>query len=49
MKCSKLAFYAQGSRIFIIILHVGAVKIYVTTKVLRKKERQDEIQLNQKN
>ncbi len=36
------AFNTQGSRIMIVIVHVGAVKIYmylVAVKALRKKER----------
>jgi hypothetical protein len=30
MKCSNSAFNAQGSRVNIVVVHVGAVKIYVT-------------------
>jgi hypothetical protein len=41
MKCKKSAFNAQGSRLIIIALQVGVVKIYVTTmEALKKKERQ---------
>jgi hypothetical protein len=29
MKCRNSAFIAQGSRIIIVVVHVGAVKIYV--------------------
>jgi hypothetical protein len=29
MKCWNSAFNAQGSRVFIVVVHVGAVKIYV--------------------
>jgi hypothetical protein len=45
MKCRKSAFNAQGSRLIIIALQVGAVKIYAATvKTLKKNERQDETQ-----
>jgi hypothetical protein len=37
------AFNARGSRVTIVVVQVGAMKIYVTAvEVLRKKERQDE-------
>jgi hypothetical protein len=43
MKCSKSAFNAQGSRLIIVTLQVGAVKIYAATvealAYLKKKER----------
>jgi hypothetical protein len=40
MKCQNLAFNAQGSRVIIIVLQVGAMKIYVAAlEALRKKER----------
>ncbi len=44
MKCWNSAFNAQGSRVIIVVVHVGAVKIYVAAAVeaLRKKERQNE-------
>jgi hypothetical protein len=43
MKCWKWAFHAQGSRLVILALQVGAVKIYATTvEALKKKERQGE-------
>ncbi len=49
MKCWNSAFNAQGSRVMIVVVQVGAVKIYVAAvEALRKKERQDEIQLNTK-
>jgi hypothetical protein len=38
---------AQGSRVIIVVVHVGAVKIYmylVPVEALKKKERQDETQ-----
>jgi predicted oxidoreductase (fatty acid repression mutant protein) len=39
MKCSNSAFNAQGSRLIIVLVQVGAVKIYVAAvKALRKKE-----------
>jgi hypothetical protein len=44
-----MAFHAQGSRIIIVVLQVGAVKIYVAAvQVLRKKERWDETQFTTK-
>jgi hypothetical protein len=45
MKCWYSAFNAEGSRLIIVVVHLGAVKIYVAAvEVLRKKERQDETQ-----
>jgi hypothetical protein len=46
MKCRNSAFNAQGSRVIIVIVQVGAVKIYAAAAVeaLRKKERPDETQ-----
>jgi hypothetical protein len=35
------AFNAQGSRVIIVVVQVGAVKIYVAVQALRKKETQD--------
>ncbi len=45
MKCWKIS-NAQGSRLTIVALKVGAVKIYAATTVeaLKKKERQGETQ-----
>jgi len=44
-KCWNSAFNAQGSRVIIVVVRVGAVKIYVTpVEALRKNERQDETQ-----
>jgi hypothetical protein len=40
MKCWNSTFNTQGSRITIIVVWVGAVKIYAGG--VRKKERQDE-------
>jgi hypothetical protein len=50
MKCRKSAFNAQGSRLIIAALHVGAaVKIYAATvEALKKKERQGETQFTTK-
>jgi predicted oxidoreductase (fatty acid repression mutant protein) len=49
MKCSYSAFNAQGSRIIIVVVQLGAVKIYVAlVEVLRKKVRQDETQFTTK-
>jgi hypothetical protein len=43
------AFNAQGSRLIIVVVQVGAVKIYVAeVEALRKKERQDETQFTTK-
>jgi hypothetical protein len=43
MKCWKWAFNAQVSRLIILALQVGAVKIYATTaEALKKGERQGE-------
>jgi len=37
----KLSIYAQGSRVIIVVVQVGAVKIYVAAmQALRKKETQ---------
>ncbi len=39
------AFNAQGLRVIMVVVQVGAVKIYVAAvKALRKKERQDKTQ-----
>jgi hypothetical protein len=46
MKCLNSAFNAQGSRVTIVDVQVGAVEIYVAAaEALKKKERQDETQL----
>jgi hypothetical protein len=43
MKCWYSAFNAQGSRLIIVVVQLGAVTIYVAAvEALRKKERQDE-------
>jgi len=43
MKCWKSAFNAQGSKLIIVALQVGAVKIYAArVEALKKKERQGE-------
>ncbi len=48
-KCWNSAFNAQGSRVIIVVVQAGAVKIYVTAvEALRKKERQDETQFTTK-
>jgi hypothetical protein len=45
MKCWKSAFNAQGSRLIIVALQGGAVKIYAApVEALNKKERQGKIQ-----
>jgi hypothetical protein len=39
MQCRKSAFNAQGSKLIIVALQVGAMKIYAATvEVLKKKE-----------
>ncbi len=49
MKCRYSAFNAQGSRLIIVIVQLGAVKIYVAAvEALRKKKRQDETQFTTK-
>jgi hypothetical protein len=49
MKCWNSAFNAQGSRVIIVVLQVGGVKIHVAAvKALRKKERGDETQFTTK-
>jgi hypothetical protein len=47
MKCWNLAYNAQGSRAIIVVVQVGAVKLYVTA-LERKMERQEEIQYTAK-
>jgi hypothetical protein len=44
MKCSDTQhFNAQGSRVIIVVVQVGAVKIYVAVvEALKKKERKRE-------
>jgi hypothetical protein len=49
MKCWNSAFNVQGSRVIIVVVHLGAVEIYVAPmEALRKKERQDETQFTSK-
>jgi len=39
----RLSIYAQGSRVIIVVLHVGAVREYIAAvQALRKKKTQDE-------
>jgi hypothetical protein len=48
MKCCCSALNAQGSRL-VVVVQVGAVKIYVATvEALKKKERQVETQFTTK-
>jgi hypothetical protein len=43
MKCWNSAFNEQGLRVIIVVVHVGAVKIYVAAvQAVRKKETQDD-------
>jgi len=45
MKCWNSAFNARGSRLIIVVVQLGVVKIYVAAvEALRRKERQDETQ-----
>ncbi len=45
MKCWNSAFNAQSSRVIIVVVRVGIVKIYVAAmEALRKKEKQRETQ-----
>ncbi len=45
----KLAFNAQGSRVIMVVVQVGAVKIYVTAlEALNKKEKGDETRFTTK-
>ncbi len=45
MKCWNLAFNAQGSKLIIVVVHLGAVKISVAAaEALRRKERHDKTQ-----
>jgi hypothetical protein len=49
MKCWNSAFDAQGWRVIIVVIQVGALKIYVApVEALRKKERGDETQFTTK-
>ncbi len=49
MKCWYSAFNAQGSILIIVVVQLGAVKIYVAAvEALRKKERHAETQLTTK-
>jgi predicted oxidoreductase (fatty acid repression mutant protein) len=49
MKCGNSAFNAQGSRLIIVVVQLGAVKVYVAVvEALRRKERQDETQFTTK-
>ncbi len=50
MKSWNSAFNAQSSKLIIVVVHLGAVKIYVAAAVeaLRKKETQDETQFTTK-
>jgi hypothetical protein len=49
MKCWYSAFNAQDPRLIIVVVQLGAVKIYVAAvEALRKKERQDETQFTTK-
>jgi hypothetical protein len=49
MKCWISTFNAQGLRVIIVVVQVGAVKIYMeAVEALEKKERQDETQFTTK-
>ncbi len=50
MKCWYSAFNAQGSRLIVVVVQWGAVKIYVAAlQALRKKDRQDQRQVYHQN
>ncbi len=46
----SIQFNAEGSRVIIVVVQVGALKIYIAAAVeaLRKEERQDETQFTTK-
>jgi len=49
MRCCNSAFNAQGLRLIIVLVQIGAVKIYVAAvEALRKKERGHETQFTTK-
>ncbi len=49
MKCWYSTFNAQGSRLIIVVVQLGAVKMCVAAvEALKKKERQDETQFTTK-
>jgi hypothetical protein len=49
MKMCNSTFNAEGSRFFIIVVQIGAVKIYgASVEALRKMKRQDETQFTPK-
>jgi hypothetical protein len=49
MKCWNTAFSAQGSRVIIVVVQVGAVQIYVAAvEAHRENERGDETQFTTK-
>jgi hypothetical protein len=49
MKYWNSAFSAQGSRVIIVVVQLGAVKIYLAVvQALREKETQDETQFTTK-
>ncbi len=40
MECWNLTFNAQGLKVIIVVIHVGSMKIFVTTmEAFKKKER----------
>jgi hypothetical protein len=48
MECWNSAFNAQGSRLIIVVVQLGAVKIdAAAVEALRRKERQDETQFSE--
>jgi hypothetical protein len=49
MKCWNSPFNAQGSRVIIVVVQVGAVKIHVAAvEAVKRKERGDETQFTTK-
>ncbi len=50
MKCWNPTFNARGSRLIIVLVQLGAVKIYVAAvEALRQKERQDQTRFTHQN
>jgi hypothetical protein len=46
MKCSYSTFNAQGSRLIIVVVQLGAVKIYVAAVEALRKNRKDKMKLS---
>jgi hypothetical protein len=46
MKCCNSTFNAQGSKLIIVVVHLGAVKIYVAAVEALRKKRKDMMKLS---